>query len=173
TGVAKKANATAVSDLTSRVDSTEGKLASQSQALTKLQNDLATTNNNVSKKADANALTALTNRVTQTEKDINSTSSSVTNLNNKVDAISVGGTILIKNSGDMTGWSNVVSDTNRGNAVISATVKAGSGDRDLREITLESPVDAGEYVYSFYAKGGVAGQTMTAFFYNPHTTTSI
>ncbi|WP_240939824.1 phage tail tip fiber protein [Klebsiella pneumoniae] len=173
TGVAKKANATAVSDLTSRVDSTEGKLASQSQALTKLQNDLATTNNNVSKKADANALTALTNRVTQTEKDINSTSSSVTNLNNKVDAISVGGTNLIKNSGDMTGWSNVVSDTYRGNAVISATVKAGSGYRDLWEITLESPVDAGEYVYSFYAKGGVAGQTMTAFFYNPNTTTSI
>lgn len=173
TGVAKKANATAVSDLTSRVDSTEGKLASQSQALTKLQNDLATTNNNVSKKADANALTALTNRVTQTEKDINSTSSSVTNLNNKVDAISVGGTNLIKNSGDMAGWSNVVSDTYRGNAVIGATVKAGSGYRDLREITLEPPVDAGEYVYSFYAKGGVAGQTMTAFFYNPNTTTSI
>ncbi|HIB5682186.1 TPA: phage tail tip fiber protein, partial [Klebsiella pneumoniae] len=173
TGVAKKANATAVSDLTSRVDSTGGKLASQSQALTKLQNDLATTNNNVSKKADANALTALTNRVTQTEKDINSTSSSVTNLNNKVDAISVGGTNLIKNSGDMTGWSNVVSDTYRGNAVIGATVKAGSGYKDLREITLESPVDAGEYVYSFYAKGGVAGQTMTAFFYNPNTTTSI
>ncbi|WP_254910872.1 phage tail tip fiber protein [Klebsiella pneumoniae] len=173
TGVAKKANATAVSDLTSRVDSTEGKLASQSQALTKLQNDLATTNNNVSKKADANALTALTNRVTQTEKEINSTSSSVTNLNNKVDAISVGGTNLIKNSGDMTGWSNVVSDTYRGNAVIGATVKAGSGYKDLREITLESPVDAGEYVYSFYAKGGVAGQTMTAFFYNPNTTTSI
>lgn len=173
TGVAKKANATAVSDLTSRVDSTEGKLASQSQALTKLQNDLATTNNNVSKKADANALTALTNRVTQTEKDINSTSSSVTNLNNKVDAISVGGTNLIKNSGDMTGWLNVTSDTYRGNAVIGATVKAGSGYRDLREITLESPVDAGEYVYSFYAKGGVAGQIMTAFFYNPNTTTSI
>lgn len=173
TGVAKKANASAVSDLTSRVDSTEGKLASQSQALTKLQNDLATTNNNVSKKADANALTALTNRVTQTEKDINSTSSSVTNLNNKVDAISVGGTNLIKNSGDMTGWSNVTSDTYRGNAVIGATVKAGSGYKDLREITLESPVDAGEYVYSFYAKGGVAGQTMTAFFYNPNTTTSI
>ena len=172
TGVAKKANATAVSDLTSRVDSTEGKLASQSQALTKLQSDLATTNNNVSKKADANALTALTNRVTQTEKDINSTSSSVTNLNNKVDAISVGGTNLIKNSGDMTGWSNVVSDTYRGNAVIGATVKAGSGYKDLREITLESPVDADECVYSFYAKGGVNGQSMTTFFYNPNTTES-
>ncbi|HBR5180531.1 TPA: hypothetical protein L9Y18_005332, partial [Klebsiella pneumoniae] len=157
----------------STVSQQGGQINSQGNSITKLINDLATTNNNVSNKADANALTALTNRVTQTEKDINSTSSSVTNLNNKVDAISVGGTNLIKNSGDMTGWSNVVSDTYRGNAVISATVKAGAGYRDLREITLESPVDAGEYVYSFYAKGGVAGQTMTAFFYNPNTTTSI
>ncbi|MHC8257962.1 phage tail tip fiber protein [Klebsiella pneumoniae] len=167
------ANANAISTLDSTVSQQGDQITSQGNSITKLTNDLSTTNNNVSKKADANALTALTNRVTQTEKDINSTSSSVTNLNNKVDAISVGGTNLIKNSGDMTGWSNVVSDTYRGNAVISATVKAGSGYRDLREITLESPVDAGEYVYSFYAKGGVAGQTMTAFFYNPNTTTSI
>ncbi|HBQ7313189.1 TPA: DUF1983 domain-containing protein [Klebsiella pneumoniae] len=167
------ANANAISTLNSTVSQQGGQINSQGNSITKLINDLATTNNNVSNKADANALTALTNRVTQTEKDINSTSSSVTNLNNKVDAISVGGTNLIKNSGDMTGWSNVVSDTYRGNAVISATVKAGAGYRDLREITFESPVDAGEYVYSFYAKGGVAGQTMTAFFYNPNTTTSI
>ncbi|UGR08264.1 phage tail protein (plasmid) [Klebsiella pneumoniae] len=167
------ANANAISTLNSTVSQQGGQITSQGNSITKLINDLAKTNNNVSNKADANALTALTNRVTQTEKDINSTSSSVTNLNNKVDAISVGGTNLIKNSGDMTGWSNVVSDTYRGNAVIGATVKAGSGYRDLREIMLESPVDAGEYVYSFYAKGGVAGQTMTAFFYNPNTTTSI
>ncbi|HDE2894858.1 TPA: DUF1983 domain-containing protein [Klebsiella pneumoniae] len=167
------ANANAISTLDSTVSQQGDQITSQGNSITKLTNDLATTNNNVSNKADANALTALTNRVTQTEKDINSTSSSVTNLNNKVDAISVGGTNLIKNSGDMAGWSNVVSDSYRGNAVIGATVKAGSGYRDLREITLESPVDAGEYVYSFYAKGGVAGQTMTAFFYNPNTTTSI
>ena len=167
------ANANAISTLNSTVSQQGDQITSQGNSITKLTNDLATTNNNVSNKADANALTALTNRVTQTEKDINSTSSSVTNLNNKVDSISVGGTNLIKNSGDMTGWSNVTSETYRGNAVIGATVKAGSGYKDLREITLDSPVDAGEYVYSFYAKGGVAGQTMTAFFYNPNTTTSI
>ncbi|MFS7525847.1 TipJ family phage tail tip protein [Klebsiella pneumoniae] len=167
------ANANAISTLNSNVSQQGDQITSQGNSITKLTNDLATTNNNVSNKADANALTALTNRVTQTEKDINSTSSSVTNLNNKVDSISVGGTNLIKNSGDMTGWSNVTSETYRGNAVIGATVKAGSGYKDLREIALESPVDAGEYVYSFYAKGGVAGQTMTAFFYNPNTTTSI
>ncbi|HEN5146471.1 TPA: DUF1983 domain-containing protein [Klebsiella quasipneumoniae subsp. similipneumoniae] len=167
------ANANAISTLNSTVSQQGDQITSQGNSITELTNDLATTNNNVSNKADANALTALTNRVTQTEKDINSTSSSVTNLNNKVDSISVGGTNLIKNSGDMTGWSNVTSETYRGNAVIGATVKAGSGYKDLREITLESPVDAGEYVYSFYAKGGVAGQTMTAFLYNPNTTTSI
>ncbi len=167
------ATAKAVDSLTSTVNQQGENISSIGTRTTNLENNLRTTNANVAQKADANALTALTNRVTQTEKDINSTSSSVTNLNNKVDAISVGGTNLIKNSGDMVGWSNVVSDTYRGNAVIGATVKAGSGYRDLREITLESPVDAGEYVYSFYAKGGVAGQTMTAFFYNPNTTTSI
>lgn len=167
------ATAKAVDSLTSTVNQQGENISSIGTRTTNLENNLRTTNANVAQKADANALTALTNRVTQTEKDINSTSSSVTNLNNKVDAISVGGTNLIKNSGDMTGWSNVVSDTYRGNAVISATVKAGSGYKDLREITLESPLDAGEYVYSFYAKGGVAGQTMTAFFYNPNTTTSI
>ncbi len=167
------ATAKAVDSLTSTVNQQGENISSIGTRTTNLENNLRTTNANVAQKADANALTALTNRVTQTEKDINSTSSSVTNLNNKVDAISVGGTNLIKNSGDMTGWSNVVSDTYRGNAVIGATVKAGSGYRDLREIMLESPVDAGEYVYSFYAKGGVAGQTMTAFFYNPNTTTSI
>lgn len=167
------ATAKAVDSLTSTVNQQGENISSIGTRTTNLENNLRTTNANVAQKADANALTALTNRVTQTEKDINSTSSSVTNLNNKVDAISVGGTNLIKNSGDMTGWSNVVSETYRGNAVIGATVKAGSGYKDLREITLESPVDAGEYVYSFYAKGGVAGQTMTAFFYNPNTTTSI
>ncbi len=167
------ATAKAVDSLTSTANQQGENISSIGTRTTNLENNLRTTNANVAQKADANALTALTNRVTQTEKDINSTSSSVTNLNNKVDAISVGGTNLIKNSGDMTGWSSVVSDTYRGNAVIGATVKAGSGYRDLREITLESPVDAGEYVYSFYAKGGVAGQTMTAFFYNPNTTTSI
>ncbi len=117
------ANANAISTLDSTVSQQGDQITSQGNSITKLTNDLATTNNNVSNKADANALTALTNRVTQTEKDINSTSSSVTNLNNKVDAISVGGTNLIKNSGDMAGWSNVVSDTYRGNAVIGATVK--------------------------------------------------
>lgn len=59
------ANAGAISGLTSRVSNAEGAITSQSQSLTKLQNDLSTTNTNVSKKADASALSALQNTVTQ------------------------------------------------------------------------------------------------------------
>ncbi len=167
------ANANAISTLNSTVSQQGDQITSQGNSITKLTNDLATTNNNVSNKADDIGLTGLNNRVTKTERDINTTSSSGTNLNNKVDSIAVGGRNLSKIAGDRIGCSKVTSETYRGNAVIGATVKAGSGYKDLREITLESPVDAGEYVYSFYAKGGVAGQTMTAFFYNPNTTTSI
>ncbi|MGQ8666969.1 hypothetical protein ACUTFS_28990, partial [Klebsiella pneumoniae] len=57
------ASAAAVNALTSRVDSAEGTLTSQGQAITKLNNDVATTNGNVNKKADATALNALTTRV--------------------------------------------------------------------------------------------------------------
>ena len=75
------ANASAVSDLTTRVTSAEAGMTSQGTAITKLQNDLSTTNANVNKKADATALNALSNRVTQTEKDINSQADSITSLN--------------------------------------------------------------------------------------------
>lgn len=167
------ATARAVDSLTSTVTQQGTDIASVGTRTTNLENNLATINENVNQKADAAALTALTNRVTQTEKDLSSASASVTNLSNKIDSISVGGTNLIKNSGDMTGWSNVVSDTYRGNAVLGATTKAGSDYKTLREIALEAPVDATEYVYSFYAKGGSEGQSMTAFFYNPNTTTSV
>lgn len=75
------ANASAISDLTTRVTSAEAGMTSQGAAITKLQNDLSTTNANVNKKADATALNALSNRVTQTEKDINSQADSITSLN--------------------------------------------------------------------------------------------
>ncbi|HEJ8258644.1 TPA: DUF1983 domain-containing protein [Klebsiella oxytoca] len=78
---AGSANASAISDLTTRVTSAEGNITSQGSAITKLQNNLSTTNANVTKKADATALNALSNRVTQTEKDISSQADSITSLN--------------------------------------------------------------------------------------------
>lgn len=97
TGVSKKANASAVTDLTSRVDSAEGKLASQSQAITKLQNDLATTNSNVSKKADQSALTSLTGRVEKTESGLTAANSNITSLNSSISAAKAAGDDYIPN----------------------------------------------------------------------------
>ncbi|WP_224299383.1 TipJ family phage tail tip protein [Klebsiella oxytoca] len=97
TGVLKKANASAVTDLTSRVDSSEGKLASQSQAITKLQNDLTTTNSNVSKKADQSALTSLTGRVEKTESGLTAANSNITSLNSSISAAKAAGDDYIPN----------------------------------------------------------------------------
>ncbi|HEJ0074657.1 TPA: DUF1983 domain-containing protein, partial [Klebsiella oxytoca] len=83
-GVAGKADASVVNDLSSKVTEQGKTLASQSQAITKLQNDLSGTNANVTKKADATALNALSNRVTQTEKDISSQADSITSLNSSL-----------------------------------------------------------------------------------------
>ncbi|HGY1289459.1 TPA: carbohydrate binding domain-containing protein [Raoultella ornithinolytica] len=96
-GVAKKANASAVNDLTSRVDSAEGKLASQGQSITKLQNDLTSTNNDVSKKADQSALTSLTGRVEKTESGMTAANSNITSLTAAITAAKAAGDDLIPN----------------------------------------------------------------------------
>lgn len=162
----------AISAVTSNVSTVGDRVTSTSQSVTDLRNSLEQTNANVAKKADAAALQTLQNTVTQQGKDIASQSDSVTNLSNALNNVSIGGVNLIKNSGDMTGWSGKTNEIFRGNAVISATSKAGSSYRDLKEIILDAPVDNAEYVYSFFAKGGENGQSMTAYFYNPNSTIS-
>lgn len=97
TGVSKKANASAVTDLTSRVDTAEGKLTSQSSAITKLQNDLTTTNTNVSKKAEQSALTSLTGRVEKTESGLTAANSNITGLTSAIRAVGAAGDDLIPN----------------------------------------------------------------------------
>jgi hypothetical protein len=132
-------------------------VSSNSTAITSLKNGLSDTNSTVAKKADATALQTLQNTGPSSKADIASQSDSVTNLSNALNNVSIGGVNLIKNSGDMTGWSGKTNEIFRGNAVISATTKAGSSYRDLKEI-LDAPVDNAEYVYSFFAKGGENGQ---------------
>lgn len=97
TGVSKKANASAVTDLTSRVDSAEGKLVSQSQAIAKLQNDLTTTNATVSKKADQSALTSLTGRVEKTESGLTAANGNITSLTSAIGAAKAAGDDYIPN----------------------------------------------------------------------------
>ncbi|HHB8920616.1 phage tail tip fiber protein [Klebsiella pneumoniae] len=171
-GLGVSSLSTAINSINSNVNKVGDQTSSNSAAITSLKNSLSDTDSAVAKKADASALQTLQNTVTQQGKDIASQSDSVTNLSNALNNVSIGGVNLIKNSGDMTGWSGKTNEIFRGNAVISATTKAGSSYRDLKEITLDAPVGNAEYVYSFFAKGGENGQSMTAYFYNPNSTTS-
>ncbi|MBD7701308.1 carbohydrate binding domain-containing protein, partial [Klebsiella pneumoniae] len=171
-GLGVSSLSSALNSINSNVSKVGDQVSSNSTAITSLKNGLSDTNSTVAKKADATALQTLQNTVTQQGKDIASQSDSVTNLSNALNNVSFGGVNLIKNSGDMTGWSGKTNEIFRGNAVISATTKAGSSYRDLKEIILDAPVDNAEYVYSFFAKGGENGQSMTAYFYNPNSTTS-
>ncbi|MEG8662351.1 phage tail tip protein [Klebsiella quasipneumoniae] len=171
-GLGVSSLSSALNSITSNVSKVGDQVSSNSTAITSLKNGLSDTNSTVAKKADATALQTLQNTVTQQGKDIASQSDSVTNLSNALNNVSIGGVNLVKNSGDMTGWSGKTNEIFRGNAVISATSKAGSSYRDLKEIILDAPVDNAEYVYSFFAKGGENGQSMTAYFYNPNSTIS-
>ncbi|HGH7411662.1 phage tail protein (plasmid) [Klebsiella pneumoniae] len=171
-GLGVSSLSSALNSISSNVSKVGDQVSSNSTAITSLKNGLSDTNSTVAKKADATALQTLQNTVTQQGKDIASQSDSVTNLSNALNNVSIGGVNLVKNSGDMTGWSGKTNEIFRGNAVISATSKAGSSYRDLKEIILDAPVDNAEYVYSFFAKGGENGQSMTAYFYNPNSTTS-
>ena len=171
-GLGVSSLSSALNSISSNVSKVGDQVSSNSTAITSLKNGLSDTNSTVAKKADATALQTLQNTVTQQGKDIASQSDSVTNLSNALNNVSIGGVNLVKNSGDMTGWSGKTNEIFRGNAVISATSKAGGSYRDLKEIILDAPVDNAEYVYSFFAKGGENGQSMTAYFYNPNSTIS-
>lgn len=76
------ANATAITNLTTRVGNDEGTITSQGQSIAQLNNSVTTINNSLSSKADASALNALTNRVTTAEGNITSQGNSITSLRN-------------------------------------------------------------------------------------------
>ncbi|HBQ2172666.1 TPA: DUF1983 domain-containing protein [Klebsiella pneumoniae] len=78
------ANATAISQLTTRVTNAEGQITSQGQAITKLTSDLSTLTGVVNSKADASALNSLTTRVSNAEGKIASQGQSITQLTNSI-----------------------------------------------------------------------------------------
>ena len=104
--ITTKADASAVTALTTRVSNAEGKITSQGESITQLNNSLVITNNNVTAakkaaddaqksadnaltqlttKADASALSSLTTRVTTVEGTVTSQGQSITQLNNSLD----------------------------------------------------------------------------------------
>lgn len=78
------ANATAITQLTTRVNNTEGKITSQGQAITKLTSDLSTLTGVVNSKADASVVNSLTTRVSNAEGKIASQGQSITQLTNSI-----------------------------------------------------------------------------------------
>ncbi|PXI52880.1 TipJ family phage tail tip protein [Klebsiella variicola] len=91
------ANASAITSLTSRVSSAEGKITAQGDAITKLNSDVSTINGTLSQKADASAVTALQTRVTTAEGKIESQGTAITQLSNGLEAYRRTGENLIQN----------------------------------------------------------------------------
>lgn len=75
-------NAVAINNLTTRVSNNEGKITSQGNLITQLNNSINTINGTLSNKADATALNALTTRVSNAEGQISSQGSSIVSLQN-------------------------------------------------------------------------------------------
>ncbi|MEE7534908.1 hypothetical protein IV503_25070, partial [Klebsiella huaxiensis] len=164
------ANSSAITGLQSTVSQQGDKLTSQGQSLTKLTNDLSTTNANVNKKADATALQSLQNIVTQQGGTLSTQGNAITSLENSLNALDVGGTNQIPDSGSLARYGNVSAEKYNGNGVMAFTLKAGAAYRDLISIDLSAPVDGTEYVLSFYAKAAANGQKVRSHFYSPNST---
>lgn len=75
-------NAVAINNLTTRVSNNEGKITSQGNLITQLNNSINTINGTLSNKADDTALNALTTRVSNAEGQISSQGSSIVSLQN-------------------------------------------------------------------------------------------
>lgn len=86
-GLSTKADASAMSELLTRVEDVEGVNTSQGSALTNLQNSLDTTNANVVKKADASALNTLETKVTQVEGKATTNANNITSLTGRVSTV--------------------------------------------------------------------------------------
>lgn len=147
------ANATAISQLTTRVTSAEGSITSQGQAITKLTSDLSTLTGIVNNKADASALNAITTRVSTAEGKIDSQGQSITQLSNNLSAtdasIDAQGKIpgnLLANSSfergqvNFTGWSSLATiitatQPHSGTKIVKMAAGGSAGIGQAVEIT--------------------------------------
>ncbi|BEH84548.1 hypothetical protein [Klebsiella phage phiKp_7-1] len=195
------ANATAISQLTTRVTSAEGSITSQGQAITKLTSDLSTLTGIVNNKADASALNALTTRVSTAEGKIDSQGQSITQLSNSLSAtdasIDAQGKIpgnLLANSSfergpvNFTGWSSlatiitatqphsgtkIVKMAAGGSAVISQAVEITQGRRYRFGVFAKQ--DAGTVINSQsntkFRIADGSGNLLAAVNYGPFTNT--
>ncbi|HAV5365859.1 TPA: hypothetical protein JI073_11975 [Acinetobacter baumannii] len=116
------ASASAINNLTTRMANAEGSITSQSNSITSLRNDLATTNNVVSKKADASALTALDTKVTSIDGRVTNNTSAVTALQGRVTTVENG----LSTKADASALNNYYTKTEADSATSGAIDKFNS-----------------------------------------------
>lgn len=153
---------------TSRMDTIASDLEATSQKTDQVTADLATANSTIT--AQGQAITSIQAKNTAQDGQITSNSQNIAGVSSRLDNMRVGGSNLLPNSGELTGYNNV-SKTERfkGNACIALITAANASGYAQSEIVLAGPVDGTEYVYSFYAKATEAVQ-IHAYFYQPNTT---
>ncbi len=154
----------------SRMDTIASNLEATASKTDQVAADLATANGVIA--GHTTTIQNIEAKNTAQDGQIASQGQSITGLNSRLDNMRVGGSNLLPNSGELTGYGNA-SKTERfkNNASLAISVAANGTAYNQTEVTLSAPVDGTEYVYSFYAKGSVA-LTFDAYFYNPNTTGS-
>ena len=153
---------------TSRMDTIASDLEATSQKTDQVTANLATANSTIT--AQGQAITSIQAKNTAQDGQITSNSQNIAGVSSRLDNMRVGGSNLLPNSGELTGYNNV-SKTERfkGNACIALIAAANATGYVQSETLLTGPVDGTEYVYSFYAKATEAVQ-IHAYFYQPNTT---
>ncbi|HCA5286154.1 TPA: hypothetical protein MW252_002250 [Acinetobacter nosocomialis] len=84
------ANATAITNLTTRVANDEGTITSHSQSITQLNNSITTINNSLSSKADVSAINSLDTKVTNIDGRVTTNTNAVTSLQGQVNTVENG-----------------------------------------------------------------------------------
>lgn len=147
TMLAGKAEASAVTALTTRVTNAENVNTAQATAISNINTALPG-------KAEATALTALTTRVTSAENTITSLSQSITNINSTL-AGKADASALNALQTTVTQQGNLI--TSQGNAITSVQASTGGGGNILNNSTFE--VDLSGWSVYYNQDGGASSIT--------------
>lgn len=110
------ATSNALQQTNANVARLDGTVLSQGQSITRLTNDLNTTNSNLARKADSTALSSLDNKVTQQGTQITSQASKLTQLESSLNTVNQG----LNQKANATAVSNLESTVNNINGRINA-----------------------------------------------------
>ncbi|MBO1280977.1 TipJ family phage tail tip protein [Acinetobacter nosocomialis] len=110
------ANATAITNLTTRVANDEGTITSHSQSITQLNNSITSINGSLSTKADVSALNSLDTKVTNIDGRVTSNANAVTSLQGQVNTVEKG----LSTKAEATALNNYYTKTEADNATSGA-----------------------------------------------------